>query len=101
MVRAEKGNQEEETAMTRVQDQAPPLTAEEKDWIRRNLEEQQVRHDNIVADMDALAPQRDAWIDGFFERLQTRGFNYNCDNLRVIDKDELPQQPNRKFKVVF
>lgn len=87
--------------MDRVQDQAPPLTPKEKDWLHKNLEDQQLRHENIVADMEALAPQRDAWIEGFFERLQTRGFNYNCDKLRVIDADDLPKPPNRKFRVVF
>lgn len=87
--------------MNRVQDETPPLTAEEKDWIQKNLVEQQARHTQIITDMEALAPQRDAWIDAFFNRLQTRGFNYNCDQLRVIDENELPKPPARKFKVVF
>ncbi len=36
-----------------------------------------------------------------FERIQTRGFNYNCDQLRKILKDELPVKPDRPFKVVY
>ena len=87
--------------MDRVQDNAPPPTPEERDWLEKNLQEQQARHEKIITDMDALASQREAWVDSFFERLQTRGFNYNCDNLQIIDKGELPKPPKRKFKVVF
>ena len=87
--------------MKRVQTEAPPLTEEEKDWIARNTAAQRERHDAIVAEMEALTPERDAWIDGFFERIQTRGFNTNCDERQLIDKDELPEKPDRPFKVTF
>jgi hypothetical protein len=87
--------------MDRVQDQAPSPTGEEEQWIEENLAEQKLRYEKIVAEMDELATDRDAWIDGFFERLQTRGFNYNCDSLQKIKKEELPEKPKRKFKVVF
>ncbi len=87
--------------MTRVQDQAPRRTDEENDWISKNLTQQEERHAKIVKEMEALAPQRDVWIDEFFQRLQTRGYNYNCDAVRVIDKDDIPKKPNRPFKVVF
>ena len=87
--------------MDRVQDNAPPPTPEERDWLEKNLQEQQARHEKIITYMDALASQREAWVDSFFERLQTRGFNYNCDNLKIIDKSELPKPPKRKFTVVF
>ena len=87
--------------MKRVQDQAPLRTDEESDWISKNLAQQEERHVNIVKEMEALAPQRDVWIDEFFQRLQARGYNYNCDAVRVIDKDDIPKKPNRRFKVVF
>ncbi len=87
--------------MDRVQDQAPPLTREEQDWIAKNAAAQRKRQAAIVSKMDALAPQREVWIDGFFERIQTRGFNHNGDALTKIDKDELPKKPDRPFKVVF
>jgi hypothetical protein len=51
--------------------------------------------------MQAISPQRDAWVDAFFDRIQTRGFNYNCDQLRKINEDEIPIKPNRPFKVVY
>ncbi len=87
--------------MDRVQDQAPPLTDEEQDWIAKNAAAQQERHAAIVSEMEALTPQRDAWIDAFLNRIQTRGFNHNGDARTVIDKDELPKKPDRPFKVVF
>jgi len=87
--------------MDRVQDQTPSLTEEEQEWIAKNVAEQQARHAKIVAEMVALAPERDAWIDAFFGRLQTRGFNHNGDALTKIDKDDIPKRPNRPFKVNF
>lgn len=87
--------------MDRVQDQAPAVTAEELKWIDDNAAEQERRHEKIVTDMEELSPQRDSWIEAFLERLQTRGFNYNCDFLRKIKKEELPKKPKRAFKVVF
>jgi len=87
--------------MDRVQDQAPSATGEEEQWIEENLAEQKLRHKQIVEAMDAISDERDAWIDGFLERLQTRGFNYNCDSLQIIKKEDLPDKPKRRFKVVF
>ncbi len=87
--------------MNRVQDEAPALTNEEKDWIEKNRAEQQQRYAEIAADMERIAPKRDAWIDGFLERIQTRGFNYNCDLLRTIPDEEIPKKPKRPFKVNF
>lgn len=87
--------------MSRVQDQAPALTSDEQQWIDNNASEQEIRHEKIVADMEELSPQRNSWIDAFLDRLQTRGFNYNCDFLRKIKKEELPKKPKRPFKVVF
>ncbi len=87
--------------MDRVQDQAPPLTDEERDWIDRNAAAQKTRHTEIVEAMTALAPKRDAWIAAFLERIQTRGFNHNGDALTKIKKGDLPEKPDRPFKVVF
>ena len=87
--------------MKRVQKEAPGLTAEEKNWIKDNLVKQETRYAEIVAEMDRIAPDRDAWIDGFLERIQTRGFNYNCDLLREISDEEMPKKPARPFKVNF
>ena len=87
--------------MDRVQDQAPPLAKEEKRWIEKNLAEQSQRHENIVAEMARIAPERETWVNTFLERIQTLGFNYNCDLRRKIPEEEIPKQPKRPFKVVF
>jgi hypothetical protein len=87
--------------MHKVQDQAPARKQAENEWLQENVVEQQSRHEKIVADMDRLEAEREAWINGFLERIQTRGFNYNCDALRKIGTDEIPEKPAKPFKVVF
>ncbi|TDJ46299.1 MAG: hypothetical protein E2O50_00090 [Gammaproteobacteria bacterium] len=87
--------------MSRVQDHSPELSAAQREWRDRNLAEQKQRHADIVEDMEQLAARRDEWIEAFLERIQTRGFNYNCDALRKILKEELPVKPDRPFKVVY
>lgn len=87
--------------MSNVQDDMPAINQAQQEWLERNLAEQKQRHAAIVEDMEQLAEQRDVWIEEFLERLQTRGFNYNCDQLRQILKEELPVKPDRPFKVVY
>ncbi len=87
--------------MKTVQDSAPELSDAQREWLQTNLEKQQARHAAIVADMEALSVQREEWIEQFLLRIQERGFNYNCDMLRTIPADEIPEQPDRPFKVVF
>ncbi len=70
-------------------------------WIRDESAEQEERYKEIVREMDDLGPERDVWVENFFERIQTRGFNVHFDNRRAIAADELPTRPARKFKVVF
>jgi len=74
---------------------------EVKAWMKRETEEQKDRYKTIVAEMDALAPKRDKWIEDFFKRIQTRGFNADGDIVRKIKPSEIPKKPNRKFKVNF
>ena len=76
-------------------------SAEAEQWIRDESAEQEKRYDEIVREMDELGPERDVWVENFFERIQTRGFNVHFDNRRAIPADELPTRPSRKFKVVF
>jgi hypothetical protein len=85
----------------KVQDQIPSVGDEQQAWIDACAQEQRERHAQIVADMEAMSQQRDEWIEGFIERIQTMGFNYNCDAKRLIPEDEVPQRPDRPFKVVF
>jgi hypothetical protein len=87
--------------MSKVQDEMPDLDQIQREWLDNNLAQQQLRHAAIVDDMEQLTEQRDLWIEAFLQRIQTRGFNYNCDELRQILKDELPVKPERPFKVVY
>ena len=57
--------------------------------------------ERIVARMEALGPERDQWIEAFFVRLKTRGFNYDGDRLRQILDEEIPKKPDRLHRVVF
>ena len=70
-------------------------------WIRNESAEQEERYKEIAKGMDDLGPERDVWVEKFFERIQTRGFNVHYNNRRAIAADELPTRPARKFKVVF
>ena len=72
-----------------------------KDWIRDEGAEQEERYKQIVKEMDDLSDERDVWVENFFKRIQTRGFNVHYDNRRQIPDDELPERPDRPFKVVF
>jgi hypothetical protein len=72
-----------------------------KEWIRDEGAEQEARYRQIVKEMDDLSEERDVWVEKFFERIQTRGFNVHYDNRRAIPAEELPKRPDRPFKVVF
>ena len=87
--------------MSQVQDDAPPIDSDGQEWLERNVAEQEARRAAIQADMDELAPQRDRWIDEFFDRIQRWGFNFNGDQRRKISREELPAKPERPFKVNF
>lgn len=76
-------------------------SAEAEQWIRDEAAEQEKRYAQIVQDMDDLSEERDVWVEKFFERIQTRGFNVHYDNRRAIPAEELPERPDRPFKVVF
>ncbi|WP_446830905.1 hypothetical protein [Candidatus Foliamicus sp.] len=76
-------------------------SAEAEQWIRDESAEQEKRYETIVKEMDDLSEERDEWVEKFFERIQTRGFNVHYDNRRAIPAEELPKRPDRPFKVVF
>lgn len=82
----------------------PPLlkfSPEVKAWIDEEVAEQIARYKDIVDEMEALSPDRERWIEEFFERIQTRGYNVHADILRLIKPEELPKRPDRKLRVVF
>ncbi|MEM4724335.1 MAG: hypothetical protein QXP01_04930 [Candidatus Hadarchaeum sp.] len=72
-----------------------------KAWLKQELKEQQERYKKIVAEMEALSPQREQWIEEFFQRIQTRGFCVHKDIRRRIKPEEIPPRPKRKLRVVY
>ncbi len=72
-----------------------------REWIDREVEEQLARYREIVAEMDALADERERWVAEFLGRIQTRGYNVHADILRKIRPEELPKRPDRALRVVF
>ena len=76
-------------------------TAAVRAWIAQELREQDERYQKIYAEMEDLAPQREDWIQAFFERIQTRGFSLHAGIRRKVKPEELPKRPKRKLRVVF
>ncbi len=70
-------------------------------WVKKELVAQKARYKKIVQEQEDLSPKREKWIEEFFERIQTRGYNVHYDQRRKIDAKEIPKKPRRKFKVVF
>ncbi len=87
----------------RVQNGKPPMGAEAREWLEAETVAQQRRYDGIVAEQEALTPDRERWYAEFLEIVSTRGFNVTGDQRRVIGKDELPEKPDRPdaMKVVW
>lgn len=85
----------------RVQDKKPKRSKATTAWIAARLREQDARHQAIAAEMDALEPTRRRWYQEFLQIIQTRGFNYDGENRRVIPPAEVPRKPRRKDRVVF
>jgi ABC-type protease/lipase transport system fused ATPase/permease subunit len=85
----------------RVQDCAPEPDSATTAWLAQNLAEQQLRHREIVAAMQALEPARKRWIADFLERIQRRGYNEDGDSKRRIPRSKLPTARRRRHRVVF
>ena len=85
----------------RVQDKKPKRNKSAQAWLDEEVADQKIRYRGIVKEMEDLWPQRKKWYREFLKVIQTRGFNWDGDNLRQIKKSELPKEPKRKHKVVF
>jgi hypothetical protein len=80
----------------------PKRSEEVEKWLQQEIEEQRQRYEKIAYEMNVLlAEQREVWIQEFYERITTTGFNWHADNKKIIKKEELFQKPDREFKVVF
>ena len=82
--------------------QKPNRTEEVEKWLQEEFGEQKERYEKIAQAMNIdLAQQREIWIQEFYERITTTGFNAHADMKKIIKKEELFQKPDREFKVVF
>jgi len=86
---------------SRVQDKAPPRSPEMQQWLDDNIAHQAARYEAIVREMEELEPERATWYQEFLEIVQTKGFHVTGDITRRIRPDELPEEPDRKHRVVF
>ena len=80
----------------------PNRTEEVEKWLEEEFGEQKERYEKIAQAMNIdLAQQREIWIQEFYERITTTGFNVHADMKKIIKKEDLFQKPDREFKVVF
>lgn len=80
----------------------PERSAEASAWLDAEIAEQKKRYAKIEGEMNNdLAEQREEWYREFEQRLQTRGFNWHADNLRIIKPEEIYPKPDREHKVVY
>jgi hypothetical protein len=71
-------------------------------WIEEEAAAQHKRYLQISRYInETLTPTRNKWIKAFLERIQTRGFSVHYDQLRPIQRAELPKEPKRKHRFVF
>ena len=76
-------------------------SAEATRWLEEEIAEQQARHEQIVADMEAMNEQREQWYAEFLERIQTYGFNEDGDRRVKIKPEDIPVRPDGKHRVVY
>lgn len=79
----------------------PKLTKEEQSFVKQELAEQIERYNKIVAEQEALTPQREKWVKEFLHRIQTRGYHVHAGIKRVIPKNEIRPRDGRPLEVIF
>lgn len=88
--------------MNDILSRKPPRTPEAEAWMETEAAEQKKRYAKIEQETNVdLEGQREQWYREFEERIQTRGFNWHADNLRIIKPEEIYPKPDREHKVVY
>ncbi len=78
------------------------VSEEARRWIREEEEIQQGHYRRIYQEMERLAPYRDRWVTEFFERISgPRGYSVHAGTRKTIARDELPERPDRPWRVVW
>ena len=71
-------------------------------WIADEDAAQMRHYRRIYREMEELAPRRDRWTEEFFERITgPRGYSVHAGTRRTIPRDEIPERPDRPWRVVW
>ena len=73
-----------------IEHEVPP---EVQEWIKQEVEAQEVRYKKIEKEMVDLAGMREKWYQEFFDRITTLGYNTDGDDKMPIDPADLPVKP--------
>jgi hypothetical protein len=81
---------------------AEPIPGDVRAWIDQETRAQLARYRRIVRAMDALAPLRERWVREFYDRITgPRGFSVHAGTRRTLARHELPERPQRPWRVVW
>ena len=82
-----------------IKHDVPP---EVQEWIKGEIEAQEVRYSKLEKEMIDLAATREKYYQEFFDRIMNRGFNVDADDKVPIPAAEIPvQPPGREDRVVW
>ncbi len=71
-------------------------------WIAAEDAAQMQHYRRIYREIDALAPLRDVWVEEFFERITgPRGYSVHAGTRRTIARDDIPERPDRPWRLVW
>lgn len=71
-------------------------------WIAEEDDAQMGHYRRIYREVAELAPHRDRWVEEFFERISgPRGFSVHAGTRRTIPEDQIPQRPDRPWRLVW
>lgn len=81
---------------------AGEMPPEVEEWIETTAAEQREHYRRIYREVEALAGERERWVEAFFERISgPRGFSVHAGTRRTIPKDEIPERPDRPWRLVW
>jgi hypothetical protein len=78
------------------------LPPEVREWLDKEIAEQEERFARLEKNMEDLAPKREQWYQEFFDRITTLGFNVDGDEKMKLSPAQLPVKPaGRVDRVVW
>ncbi len=81
---------------------AHEVPAEVQAWIAAEDATQMGHYKRIYQEIERLAPYRDEWIEQFFDRISgPRGFSVHAGQRKTIPKEQIPQRPDRPWRLVW